>query len=378
VTRATAARRLRVAIDVTPLLGRRTGIGHLVAGMVAALEARAASLELVRYAVTARHRATVGAVHPPLPARPAHLLWRHTGVPRVEWFTGRVDVVHGTNYAVPPARRAARVVSVHDLAALEHPEWVAAPSRRFPRLIERAVGEGAWVHCDSEHVAAKVRAWLATDRVRTVHPGIPGAPAGSSPPAPRAEPDAPPRIVFIGTVEPRKDVAGLVRAFGALDGIPHADGCELVVIGGEGWGAAADRVRTAIDALPAVLRGQVRFTGYVTDAQRLDLLRSATVLVHPALDEGFGFPPLEAMATGVPVVATRAGSLPEVLGGAALLVEPGDHHALAAAIDRVLSDHQYADHLRAEGLARAGQYSWERMAEEMEHLYREAAEARTS
>lgn len=364
---------MRVALDVTPLIGPLTGIGRLVAGLVDALEhRRPPDVTVQRFAVTARGRRRAGALHPPVPARLAHRLWARAAFPPVEWLTGRVDVVHGTNYVVPPARRAARVVSVHDLAALEHPDWVAEPSRRFPGMIERAVGEGAWVHCDSEHVAAKVRAWLGTDRVRAVHPGIPPGPARLRP---RSEREPRRTVLFVGTVEPRKDVPGLVRAFADIALRPGLADTELVLAGGRGWGSAAADLEVAVAALPTAVAARVRILGWVDDAERRRLLADASVMAYPSRDEGFGFPPLEAMAAGVPVVSSDAGSLPEILGPAAEIVPSGDRGALAEALARVLTDHQRADELVELGVARAASYSWDAMADGMVGLYREGVAA---
>ena len=103
-----------------------------------------------------------------MPARPLHLAWRHLEQPPVEWFVGRADVVHGTNFVVPPTRRAARVVTVHDLTTVRFPEMCDEPTLRFPALIRRAVAQGAWVHTPSQYVADEVVAELGVDKTRVV------------------------------------------------------------------------------------------------------------------------------------------------------------------------------------------------------------------
>jgi glycosyltransferase involved in cell wall biosynthesis len=332
-------------------------------------------LRVQAYAVSWRRRggidahlpAGVGAAQRPMPARPLQALWARGAVPPLEWFVGPVDVVHGTNFVVPPTRRAATVVSVHDLTPVHHPELCNAATLAYPGLIRRALGRGAWVQADSAFVAAEVSEAfdLAPARVRVVHPGVP--------PLPRPEPgeaglvdallpDGCGRFVLsVGTAEPRKDLPGLVRAFDRLAVTDVA----LVLAGPPGWGEAA--LTEAISQ--AGSRARIVQTGWVEDSVRAALYRRASVLAYPSLYEGFGFPPLEAMAAGVPVVATRAGSLPEVLGDAALLVEPGDHEGLAAALASALDDAALRQQLVARGTAQAARFSWDRCGDGLVQLY---------
>jgi glycosyltransferase involved in cell wall biosynthesis len=174
----------------------------------------------------------------------------------------------------------------------------------------------------------------------------------------------------IGTAEPRKDFPGLVRAFGTV-AERHPD-VALVLAGPAGWGEQALDEAVAASAV----RDRIVRTGWVAPSDLAALLTRASVLAFPSLYEGFGFPPLQAMRAGVPVVATRAGSLPEVLGDGALLVAPGDHVALAEAIDTCLGDETERRRLSAAGTAWSAQYSWESCGEGLEALYRDAAAGR--
>src|ERR1039458_6450058 len=173
---------LVVALDATPLLGVPTGVGVFCREALGALSV-AGRVQVEAYAVTWRRRHMLASRVPdgvrtagrPMPARPLHLAWRHMDIPYIEWFLGRCDVVHGTNFVVPPARRAATVVTVHDLTTVRFPEMCDAPTLRFPALIRRAVDRGAWVHTPSRYVAEEVVAELGVDRerVRAVHHGTP-------------------------------------------------------------------------------------------------------------------------------------------------------------------------------------------------------------
>jgi alpha-1,3-rhamnosyl/mannosyltransferase len=174
-------------------------------------------------------------------------------------------------------------------------------------------------------------------------------------------------VLAVGTAEPRKDLPGLVRAF---DRLGESD-VALVLAGPPGWGEAS--LTEAIRGAGA--RDRIVQTGWVEDDVRAALFGRASVLAYPSLYEGFGFPPLEAMRAGVPVVATRAGTLVEVLGDAALLVEVGDHDALAAALARALDDGALRRQLTAAGTVRAAQFGWDRCGDGLEQLYRDLAGA---
>jgi glycosyltransferase involved in cell wall biosynthesis len=365
------------------LLGQPTGIGVFCQGALGALAGRP-HLATQAYAVSWRRRRLVDALLPPgvrarqrpMPARPLHALWRRGDHPSIERFVGPVDVVHGTNFVVPPTSRAAAVVSVHDLTPVHHPELCNPATLAYPGLIRRALARGAWVHTDSEFVAGEVVAAFRADpaRVRTVAPGVPDLPAVDEVEAAavrrRLIPDGAARYCLaIGTAEPRKDLPGLVRAFAAVaDGHPDV---ALVLAGPEGWGE--DELRVALDASP--VRARIVRTGWVEPVELAALLRGAHVLAYPSRYEGFGFPPLQAMRAGIPVVATAVGSLPEVLGDGALLVEPEDQDGLAGALDGCFDDDQLRSRLIAAGTSWVRRFSWTRCGAELEQLYRDARRA---
>jgi glycosyltransferase involved in cell wall biosynthesis len=372
--------RLRVALDATPLLGHPTGVGNFCAGALSGLGARG-DLEISAFAVSWRRRGEIGPLVPadvsvaqrPMPARPLHALWSRGPFPPVEWFIGDADVVHGTNFVVPPTRGARRVVTVHDLTTLRFPELCDAATLRFPALIRRAIADGAWVHTPSAFVAGEVieAFGVAPERVRSVHSGIPpldppATPADGSPPA-GLPPGTGRYVLAIGTAEPRKDLPGLVAAFDAL--AADRRDLALVLAGADGWGAAA--LDQAVAASP--FSSRIVRPGWVPGPTRSGLLRGAAVLAYPSLYEGFGFPPLEAMAAGIPVVATRVGSLPEVLGDGAVLVAAGDTDALAGALAAILDSPERAGALAASGRRQAGQFSWDRCADGLAALYRDTA-----
>ena len=370
---------VRVAIDATPLLGQPTGVGTFVAGALEALARRPRDVSMTAYGLTwnGRHELAgflapgVRRGRPLMAAAPLLRLWERFDGPTIEWWTGPVDVVHGTNYVVPPTRgrRAARVVSVYDLTALHYPELCDSTSLRYPALIRRAVDEGAWVHTTAEFVADEVREWLGVDpeRVVTVVPGIDRLEASFISHAGASLPKEPRTILALATSEPRKDLVTLVEAFDAI--ASDRPDIRLVMAGRKGWAEA--EVAAAVAA--ARHGDRIERPGWVDPNRHARLLCTATVFAYPSRYEGFGFPPLEAMAFGVPVVASAAGAVPETVGDAACLVPVGDAEAMASSLAALLDDDQLRADLIERGHHRVAAFTWERCADGLIDLYRRAA-----
>jgi glycosyltransferase involved in cell wall biosynthesis len=356
------------------------------------------SLIVSAFAVSWRRRASIAASLPgsvssrqrPMPARPLHWCWSRSQFPPGEWFLKDHDVVHGTNFVVPPMLRSARVVSVHDLTPLHFPELCNPATLIYPEAIRRAVRSGAWVHTDSTFIAEEVVEAFGADpeRVRTVYLGVPPfPPAGSAGSADSTDPEARGRlrvvdeesgreleparryIVSVGTAEPRKDLCGLVEAFSLI--AEERDDVDLVLAGPRGWGS--EQLDSSIRA--SRFASRIFRTGWVDDELLAGLIGRASLLAYPSLYEGFGLPPLQAMSVGVPVVATSSGSIPEILGDAAVLVGPRDKEALGEALAGVLDSKERRDDLVGKGFRRAGEFSWEKCAEGLDALYHDAAKS---
>ena len=353
---------LRIGFDTSPLYGPRTGIGFAVEALRSALLQRG-DVEVIDYLLSARARPEGSVRRLPLPAAIAQQCWSFSDHPRVDRWLGDADVIHGTNYVVPPSRLP-RLVSVYDCWFLRHPDDAAPAVRRAGRVLRRAVDSGAVVHTSSHATHAAVSELLPGAAVHTVQlAALPlSAPPGISPFPQLGDR---PFIVAIGTLERRKNLPRLVAAFGRVAGdVPDL---QLVIAGGDG--DDRDAITAAVDALGANA-GRVMFTGRIDDATKSWLLHQARVLAYPSLDEGFGFPLLDAMQAGAPIVASNAGSIPEVAGDAALLSAPTDTTALADNLHTALTSPSVRAHLIAAGQQQLGHFSWDRCASEMAQLYR--------
>jgi glycosyltransferase involved in cell wall biosynthesis len=357
---------LTVALDATPLLGVRTGIGryveHLVAELAAlsGLRVRVAAFSVRRRAALRTVPAGVHVVHRPAPARLLHRAWLRGERPAAEWFTGRVDIVHGTNFVLPPPHRAAGVVTVHDLAFLHYPQLVADASLRYRELVPRAVRRAAVVLTPTRAVAGELAEayGIPEDRLRVT-------PLGVDPSWYTARPARPPGVpveylLAVGTREPRKGLSVLLAGYRTLLAeVPDVP--PLLLVGPPGWGPQLDT---------AGLRDRVITLGYVDGPTLRGLVAGASALAFPSRYEGFGLPPLEALAAGTPVVASDLPVLREVLGGHARFAAPGDADALAAALRDTLERPPSAE-CRDAARGHARRFTWHRCAALTDGAYRE-------
>jgi glycosyltransferase involved in cell wall biosynthesis len=368
--------RVRILIDYRPALRQRTGVGEYAHEIARALAARlppGRSLSLFSRSWKDRLEpgrvAGARTVDRRIPVSLLNFAWHRLGWPPVELLAGRVDIAHSMHPLLMPARRAARIVTIHDLFFLHDAAGTATEIKRdYARLAGEHSRRADAVIAVSEYTASEVEKQLGLPRER-----IAICPPGA-PPWPRRKPPAPGGpIVYVGSPDRRKNLPALLRAYALLrEQVPGAP--RLVLAG---------RPPSRGDEVPAMIRRppwypHVRHLGYVTDAERQQLYREAAMLVLPSFDEGFGMPVLEAMTAGVPVVASDRGALPEVLGDAGLLVDPEDERALAAGMRRMLEDDAFARASVERGIARAAHYSWARSAERLLGVYAEAIARRRS
>ncbi len=375
---------MKVCIEATSMLGRRSGVGHTTASLVEALVDARPDLEIVLLPVSARgagglRRAApvhprVTALRTRVPARLTSWVWQRSTWPPAELFCGAVDVFHGPNFMLPPLLKAAGVVTIHDLAFEVVPETCSEHVLTYGDTVPVAAGRANRIVVPSEAVAAELAAWLPEEaaRIRVVHPGVrdtfavPGGPLT----APRRDALGirSPYAAFVGNLELRKNLDGLLEAF-AIVRTKHPE-AQLVCVGspGTGWEEIAARHEGLLAEPGAVVR-----TGYLPDAEVAAIVRGADVFVYPSRYEGFGMPPVEALAAGTPVVASTAAALREALGGHASLVDPDDVDGLASAVSERLDA---APETAAVDAARrwAQGFTWARAAELLLEVYAEAVE----
>ena len=369
---------MRVLIDYRPALRARSGVGEYVHELARALLAAAPirALELLLFSSSWKDRfvrptdlAPAMSVDRRVPVSVLNFLWHRVEWPPVERMAGQqVDVVHSAHPLLIPSRRAARIVTIHDLDFLAHPERSAAEIRRdYPTLVRAHAHRADGIVVSSPFTAREVERQLEVPAKR-----IAICPAGA--PAWRPRASAPPDggyLLFFGTLEPRKNVGGLLDAYEILVG--RRRDTPPLLLAGRATGAAAPWLQRIAQA---PLQGRVRHVGYVDPADRRALYEGARLLVQPSFEEGFGMTVLEAMTVGVPVVAADRGALPELLGGAGLLVDPTEPEAIAAAIARLLDDGALAAAACTRGIHRASSYNWAQTAERVYAAYQQAIEHR--
>jgi glycosyltransferase involved in cell wall biosynthesis len=338
-------------------------------------------LRLLPYVTSVRARLAPTDAWPerrlPIPAALAVRLWARSDQPKLDRLLGSPDLVHGTNYVVPPTR-CPRLVSVYDCWFLEHPADAHPDVRRAAAVLRRAVASGTDIVCCSTATADRARVLLDTDRVHMIHlgppPHTPSASSGRRAASPETAFDvtAHPFVLALGTVERRKNLPRLVDAFGRVAST-LAD-FHLVIAGSEGDDSPT--VARAIERLDRAARERVVVLGPVDGDQKIRLLEHACAVAYPSLDEGFGFPILEAQLAGTPVVASTAGSIPEVAGAAALFSAPDDTDALATNLHCAVTDDSMRRRLVDLGIENVRRFSWEANARAHVALYTDIVERR--
>lgn len=366
---------MRVAYDAAPMLNPRAGIGHYAGALLDEM-LKSTDFDFTLFAIT---RATNGRdiprndrvrlLHRRIPARVFVTSWEALGWPRGELLIGDADVVHGTNFWLPPITRRRGVVTIHDLTFLLYPELCTRQVRRYRWIVPKVLTRCAAVITPTKTVRNEVAEHLKfpEDRIFVTPEGVSGHFRGSLP-----DRELMSRlgvtgdyVLFSGTQEPRKNLDRLIQAFARLEGSE----LKLVITGPPGWGG--------VD-LPALahelgLETRVVFCGYLSSEDLASVMAGARAYVFPSIYEGFGLPPLEAMAAGIPVVASRAGSLPEILGDAPVWCDPMDTSSIAEAISAVVSDESVRRRAIESGAQIASGYRWSETARLTVEAYRVVA-----
>ncbi len=370
---------MHITIDYTPALRQTAGIGRYTRELVAALARRDSENEYTLFCA---------GEHPPagewpenfqvrassVPSRWLTAGWHRLGLPlAAETFAGPCDLFHSPDFTLPPLKAARGVVTVHDLSFLRFPEYADPGLRAYlSKAVPRSVARAHRVLADSESTRADLIELLGVEpeRISVVYAGV----DARFRPVRDAMKLAQVRqryrlpewfILTVGTLEPRKNLARLITAYAQMrrhTGLPH----QLVIAGKPGWLYQGIYEQVTKEGLSE----NVHFIGFVADDDLPALYTLADVLAFPSLYEGFGLPPLEAMACGTPVVASNRSSIPEAVGAAGLLVDPEDTDALADALARVLGNATLRVRLADLGRAQAARFTWQTAAERLLEAYR--------
>lgn len=369
---------MKVCLDIQAALGQRAGVGRYVRELLFHLGAAADADEVVAFYFDFKRTGLDAA--PPgvalrvcrwMPGRVAQAAWKRLGFPPYDWLAGAADLYHFPNFIRPPLSRGKKsVVTIHDVSFLRMPEtteaknlaWLSAEIRR---TAERADA----ILTDSRFSAGEICELLQVPAAK-VFPVWLGLPEFGPPPAAEAAARArkalgldKPYLLMVGTIEPRKNIPFLVKVYEALKDF---DG-DLVLAGGLGWKTGP--TLKAIAESPR--QGGIKLLKHMDDAQLSALYAGAAAFVFPTRYEGFGFPPLEALGRGTPVVSARNSSLPEVLGEAVAWVDGFDVEEWAQRIRAVLGDPARLASLRAAGFAQARKFTWAETAEKTWAVYRQ-------
>lgn len=362
---------LTVALDTGPLYGPVTGVGRSVIEIMAEFHARPDAITVLPYALSFRAPLITGTRRLGYPASLAVRSWGHWNIPTANRALRPAHIIHGTNFVVPPSRLP-RLVTVHDCWALRHPAQCTAVVTRAMDALRQAVATGAHIHAPSQATADALIEFFPHAPV-TVVPWATPRPITTDHRRPARAQWSPQRpvIASIGTLDHRKNLVRLIKAFSLLS----TDYPDLLLALAGAPGNASPAITDVLNDVPAEVRSRVVLLGSIEHDQAMWLYRNCSVVAYPSLDEGFGFPVLEAMAAGVPVVAAATGSLPEIAGDAAILVDPIDTDALAQALSTVLSDSAQRQRLIAAGLLRLQHFSWSATADGLLEVYRSIVES---
>ena len=372
---------MRIAIDYTAGIRQRAGIGVYARNLMNAMLAEDKKNE---YTLITSGRPTKEHTFPTasnvrgrsifIPDRYLNILWYRWRVPLyVNFITGSADIYHGLDFVIPPLLgKARKVVTVHDLAFLQHPE-TAIPS--LAAYLNKVVPESI-AKADVVAAISHTTKQALIEHYQTPAEKITVIPCGIAPYFKRMTDPIlleatrhkfglkHPFVLSVGTLEPRKNHLGLIKAFYEVQQ-SKANSAILAIAGGEGW--LYEETLNTVKELQ--LEDKVRFLGRVSDLELILLYSLADVFAFPSFFEGFGIPPLEAMACGAPVITSNRSSLPEVTGEAAIHIDPYDTHALANAISLLLADEQLRENLRQKGYVQAQKYTWSKSAHKTLSLY---------
>jgi glycosyltransferase involved in cell wall biosynthesis len=367
---------MRICIDIQAAVAQRAGVGRYTKSLVEHLgeftgqdQVDLFFFDFLRAGLPFNAPHTQPCPVRWLPGRVVQQAWKRFKAPPFQWLAGRADLYHFPNFTIPPLSGGRCVVTIHDMSFVRHPELAEARNLAYlnaviPDTVRRADAILTVSRFSADEIVALLK--VSPDRVFPVHLGV--DPAVAAPPPDRLTATRHrlgldrPYLLSVGTLEPRKNLPFLMDVFEHLRGW---DG-DLVIAGMPGWKCEPilERLRTS----PAAAR--IRYLQYVAEEDLPALYAGAELFAITSVYEGFGLPPLEAMACGTPVVSSAGGSLPEVLGPAAMIIPGFEREAWTAAIEALLADPARRRAMAAAGVRHAAAFTWRETARRTFDVYR--------
>jgi glycosyltransferase involved in cell wall biosynthesis len=373
---------IRIAIDYTPAVRQQAGIGRIVKNQVSALIAQNPGFDLRLFIVgrvtdEQRHMAPLPLHATPINERNMVRLWHRLGSPwpAVEHFTGGpLDLFHATDFVLAPTRVRHTIVTVHDLAFLHYPD-ASHPSlyHYLHVVVPRSIRKASHIIADSHHTARDIQEHfrLPLEQISVVQGAVDHA--AFSPMRDEMEIGSVkakygigdrPYIFALGSLQPRKNFGRLIEAYSLARRMVTIDQ-QLVIGGAKGW--LYDDIYAKVADLN--LAGDVRFTGYICEADLAALYSGADLFAYPSLYEGFGLPIIEALACGTPVLTADNSCLAEAGGPGALYVDAHNTQSIAEALVRLCTDSALRNQLASIGRIHASHFTWERSASQLIQTY---------
>ncbi|MBI1883354.1 MAG: glycosyltransferase family 4 protein [Chlamydiae bacterium] len=361
---------MKITIDVQPLLGAKSGVGYYIWGLIHGLSKVDAKndyrLSFFDFKKRGSKVPSLGAnfqkVACPLPGRFIQQIWKKIQWPPYDFFFGEGDVYHFPNFVIQPLRRGKKVVTLHDVSFFRYPQYTESKNLKYlTTSFKRTLEVADQIIADSLFTKQELLDLFKIDekRIHVIHLGL-----ASHFVSVKKTPER--QILFVGTLEPRKNLEGLLKAFEIFLDKTLLRDYRLVIAGMRGWLCegffkALQRHR---------YRDRIQVLDYVSEDELIQLYQSSMMFVYPSFYEGFGLPPLEAMASGIPVIASRKASLPEVLGDAALWIEnPEDTEELASGLEKMARDQGLRKDFIQKGLEQVKKFDWEKSARQTLEVY---------
>jgi glycosyltransferase involved in cell wall biosynthesis len=369
---------MKIGIDGSPILKEKTGVGNYVynlikwLGNIDSVNEYSIFLNSFKGSFNANIKYQNFKIKRfRIPGKILMLSWGYLKFPPIDLLTGKFDIFHSTNFIIPPKKEGKIIITIHDLYFMKYPENTELfGGRYFKRFLPSNINKVDKIIAVSRSTKRDIINILGVneDKIEVIYEGVDNIfkPINDRVKVLKIKdryslPDK--FILFVGSIEPRKNILSLIKSFSLIRSkIEH----KLVVVGSKGWGYK--NIFDAIDSLN--LRKSVMFTGYVPEYDLPYIYNASDLFVFPSFYEGFGLPVLEAMACGIPVIASNRSSIPEIIGDSGIVIDPDNIHELKDAMLNLLNNDELKKRLIDKGIKRASMFSWEKTAYNTLDLYK--------